>query len=263
MVTRVRLLSFAGLWVGLMTSLPVVGIGQEIPEIAAWKATAPIKVDGSLEEWNTSSPIKLSQNSQLILGDYLWGGSYDLSAVVYIMWDEGHLYIGAEVQDDVPFTARPGFKPDDADSIGIYISTNPNADPKRTRYEPTDFRIFIMTDGYEFYTAIDRDMIVNPMGIETAGMYGDEQVFPGFEAAVTVTRRGYILEAKIPFAALSSESLPKLVPQDGMKIKFNVELNDIDMPCPGIGAKTMVWVGSAAIRTNPSEWGFLVFKNDK
>jgi len=260
-VTRVRMLGCVSLCVGLAASLGLLGIGQEILEITAWKATTPIKIDGSLEEWNTSSPIKISQNSQLILGDYLWGGSYDLSAVVYIMWDDDYLYIGAEVQDDVPFTARPGFKPDDADSIGIYISTNPNADPKRTKYEPTDFRILLMTDGYEFYTAIDRDMIANRMGIETAGMYGDEQVILGFEAAVTVTRRGYILEAKIPFAALSNESLPKFVPQDGLKIKFNVELNDIDMPCPGIGAKTMAWVGSAAIRTNPSEWGFLVFKS--
>lgn len=241
-------------------AVSVIGLGQSV-EAIAWRAPDKVVIDGSLEEWDKSSPIELLQPSQLIMGDYLWGGSYDLSGIFYIMWDDENLYIAAEIQDDVPFTARPGFKPDEADSIGLYLSTNPNANPKRTQYEPTDFRIILMTDGYEFYTAIDRDMVKNPMGIETAGMYGDEQVIEGYEAAVTPTRRGYVFEAKIPFAALSNESLPRFVPQDGLRISFNVELNDIDMPCPGIGAKTLAWVGSAAMRTNPSEWGILIFKS--
>lgn len=217
-------------------------------------------MDGSLEEWNRSSPIELSRESQLILGDYLWGGSYDLSGVIYLMWDEENLYLGAEIQDDVPFTARPGFKPDDADSIGIYLSTDATADHKRDKYAPTDFRILLMTDGYEFYTAIDRDMVEDPLGVETAGMYGDEQVLRGYEAAVVATKRGYVFEAKIPFAALANDRLPKFTPTVGVRVGFNLELNDIDMPCPGIGAKTMAWVGSSTIRKSPKEWGVLVFR---
>ncbi len=253
---RVKRLGF----VGLVVLLGLVGVGQERPEAIAWQVTTPITIDGSLEEWNKSSPVIISKTSQVVLGGYLWGGSYDLSGVIYIMWDAENLYIGAEIQDDVPFTARPGFKPDEADSIGIYLSTNPTADPSRKVYEPTDFRILLMTDGYDFYTAIDRDMVKDPMGIETGGMYGDEQVIEGYEAAVVGTKRGCVFEAKIPFAALASERIPKFIPNSGLKVGFDLELNDIDMPCPGVESKSMVWLGSAAIRTSPAEWGILIFQ---
>jgi len=245
---------------GLVLTLGIMGLAQDVPEAIAWQATGPITIDGSLEEWNKSSPITISKASQVTLGGYLWGGSYDLSATIYLMWDADNLYIGAEIQDDVPFTARPGFKPDEADSICIYLSTNPAADPAREAYEPTDFRILLMTDGYDFYTAIDRDMLQDPMGIETGGMYGDEQVIEGYEGAVVETKRGCVFEAKIPFAALASDLIPKFVPQPGVKVGFDLELNDIDMPCPGIGAKSMAWVGSSAIRTSPAEWGVLAFQ---
>lgn len=245
--------------VGLVLAMVMVGAGQDVPVAVAWQVGDQITIDGSLEEWNKSAPIAISKTSQLIIGGYLWGGSYDLSATVYLMWDADHLYVAAEVWDDVPFTARPGFKPDEADSIGIYLSTNLDADRNRERYEPTDFRILIMTDEFEFYTAIDRDMVQAPNGIETVGMYGDEQVIEGFEAAVVATPRGYVLETKIPFAALASDLLPKFVPEAGTKVGFDLELNDIDMPCPGVGAKTLAWVGTSNIRTNPSEWGTLIF----
>lgn len=247
-------------WVGLALALGFVGLAQDTPEASAWQVTEPVTVDGSLEEWNKSAPVTISKASQLTLGGYLWGGSYDLSATIYLMWDADNLYIGAEIQDDVPFTARPGFKPDEADSIGIYLSTNPAADPGREAYEPTDFRILLMTDGYDFYTAIDRDMLQDPMGIETGGMYGDEQVIEGYEAAVVETRRGCVFEAKIPWSALASELIPKFTPEPGVKVGFDLEINDIDMPCPGVESKSMAWTGSSAIRTSPAEWGVLVFQ---
>ncbi len=226
----------------------------------AWRAPSSVVIDGSLEEWITTDPISIKQAQQVVIGSHLWGGSLDCSVTLYFMWDEEHLYIGAEIYDDVPFMARAGFKPDEADSIGLYISTNPQADPKRKKYDPTDFRIILMIDGYDFNTALDRDMLADPRGIETAGMYGDEQVLTGYEAAVVTTKRGCVFEAKIPFKALANEWIPVLIPTSGLVIGFNVEINDLDMPCPGIEAKTLAWVGTDAIRENPSEWGTLLFK---
>ncbi|MCS7216469.1 MAG: hypothetical protein NZ924_02075 [Candidatus Bipolaricaulota bacterium] len=236
-----------------------VSAGQAL-EAIAWRAPGPVVIDGALNEWITSDPIIIKDAKQAIVAPYLWGGSLDCSVTVYVMWDEENLYIAAEIFDDVPFTARAGFRPDEADSLGVYLSTNPQANPVRKHYEATDFRILLMIDGYEFNTAIDRDMLTDPKGIETAGMYGDEQVLSGYEAAAVPTKRGCIFEAKIPFKALSNEQIPVFVPRDGVKVGFNIEINDIDMPCPGIGAKTLAWTGTEAIRQNPSEWGVLIFR---
>ncbi|MCS7240350.1 MAG: hypothetical protein NZ651_03785 [Candidatus Bipolaricaulota bacterium] len=243
--------------------LAVLGLAGQAVEAIAWRAPGPVVIDGALNEWITSDPIVVKDIKQAIIAAYLWGGSLDCSVTVYVMWDEENLYIAAEIFDDVPFTARAGFRPDEADSLGIYLSTNPQANPARKNYEATDFRILLMIDGYDFNNAIDRDMIADPKGIETAGMYGDEQVLPGYEAAAVPTKRGCTFEAKIPFKALANEQIPVLVPQDGLKVGFDVEINDIDMPCPGIGAKTLAWTGTEAIRQNPSEWGTLVFKVKK
>lgn len=243
--------------------LVILGLAGQAAEAVAWRAPGPVVIDGVLDEWITTDPIVIKELNQAIIAPYLWGGSLDCSATVYVMWDEENLYIAAEIFDDVPFTARAGFRPDEADSLGIYLSTNPEANPARKKYEATDFRILLMIDGYEFNTAIDRDMIPDPKGIETAGMYGDEQVLAGYVAAATPTKRGCVFEAKIPFKALANDQIPVLVPKEGMKIAFNVEINDIDMPCPGIGAKTLAWTGTEAIRQNPSEWGVLVFKVKK
>lgn len=243
--------------VGLAVVLWLAGQGAEA---IAWRAPGPVKIDGALDDWITSDPIVIKDPKQVIIGPYLWGGSFDCSATVYIMWDEENFYIAAEILDDVPFTARAGFRPDEADSLGIYLSINPYADPARKNYEATDFRILLMIGDYEFNTALDRDMISDPKGIETAGMYGDEQVLRGYEAAATPTKRGCIFEAKFSFQALASDQIPVLVPYDGLKLGFNVEINDLDMPCPGVGAKTLAWIGTEAIRQNPSEWGILVFK---
>jgi len=235
-----------------------------IPEAIAWEVTEAIVIDGNLEEWNLSSPIVLDNESHLIrytegvIGGE-WTGPLDFSAKVYLMWDRFNLYVGAEVKDDIPFMYRTGFRLDLVDSLGLYLSTNPSADPARTSYESTDFRVLLVIDNNWFDTGIDRDMVENRAGIETRGMYGWYQ-FDGYKAAVREIEGGYTFEAKIPWSTFSSDEIPLFVPVKGMTIGFDVELNDCDSPCPGSSTCSMVWTGDNSIIQNPSGWGILIFK---
>ena len=86
---------------GLVFLCPIVSMAN--PGAIAYKAAGQIEVDGKLNEWNRSSPIVLAEQSQLICDGEIWGGTMDLSAKVYIMWDEKNLYIGADVIEDTPF----------------------------------------------------------------------------------------------------------------------------------------------------------------
>lgn len=56
------------------------------------------------------------------------------------------------------------------------MSTNPDADPDRTAYEATDWRIVQSTDEYDFFNYVDRSMVADNKGYETQGEYGDELV---------------------------------------------------------------------------------------
>ena len=236
-----------------------------IPEAIAWKVTEAIVIDGNLDEWNLSSPIVIEREGQLIKraesGVGIWSGPTDLSAKVYLMWDESNLYVAAEVIDDTPFMYREGFPLDEADSMILYFSTNPSADPGRGAYESTDFRVVFLIDNCYFDTGIDRSMVDDKRGIETQGMQGYEQVLDGYECAVGGLEGGYTFEAKIPWSNFSSPEIPLFVPAKGMTIGFDVELSDLDATCPGASTCSMAWVGDSTIITNPSKWGTLTFES--
>ena len=229
-------------------------------EAVAWEAVGGITVDGVLSEWDLSSPVVLNDAAQLIRGANFWDGPEGLSGTFYFMWDKENLYVAAVVLDDGPFMAREGFPPDQADAIGIFLSTSPEADPDRQAYESTDFQIMFVVDAYSYNTGLYRDAVADPKGIETAGIYGYEQVFDGYEVAAMETADGYVYEAKFPLRNLANDQIPVLVPVAGLSIGFNVELVDIDMPCPGVACTVLSWTGTELITSSPAEWGALRFQ---
>jgi len=230
-------------------------------EAIAWEAVDGITIDGDLSEWDLSSPVVLDRAAQLIRGANFWDGPEGLSGTFYFMWDAENLYIGAVVMDDAPYMYRMGFPPDQADSIGIYLSTSPEADASREVYEASDFRVLFIVDDYDFNTGIDRRMVSESKGIESLGMYGYEQVFEGYEVAITETDTGYVFEAKFPLRNLANDQIPVLVPAAGLSIGFDVELVDIDMPCPGVACTVLAWTGTERITSSPAEWGVLQFES--
>ena len=126
-----------------------------------------IVLDGKLDEWNLNDPIILDggpvvmldaayaawnngdaeYNSQLVRDEHFWNGPDDLSAKVYIAWDETYFYIGADVTEDSVFGAIEMLPMDGMDNFQLYLSTNPADDPARTEYATNDFKVFLILDG--------------------------------------------------------------------------------------------------------------------
>jgi len=230
-------------------------------EAIAWLAESPIAIDGDLGEWNRSSPLVLNDRAQLIKdGDY-WAGPSDLSARVYVMWDDSNLYIGADVTEDTPFGAIDMLPIANNDNITLYLSTNPEADPLRTSYQSTDFRVILVIDNLHFDNAIDRSMVADRQGFLSLGMDGGESVLRGYERAARQTTTGYTFEAKIPWSNFSNTNIPLFRPEVGARIGFDIAITDISYPCPGTEfIPVMAWTGDASLVRNPSVWGVLRFE---
>ncbi|NLU42993.1 MAG: hypothetical protein GXX08_12425 [Firmicutes bacterium] len=228
--------------------------------VTCWRAPQVVAIDADLSEWNTSSAVVLNSESQLVRDANQWTDPLDLSAEVFLMWDADNLYLAAVVRDDTPFMYREGFPPDWADSIVLFFSTDPEADPNRSSYDSTDFRLTLIIDDYLFNTGLDREMVADKRGIETRGDAGDEQILDGYEYAIAEIDGGYIFEAKIPLSNFSNDQIPVLVPADGVEIGFDLSMFDLDFPCPGIATARMAWTGSAEADSDPSKWGRLIFR---
>ena len=230
-----------------------------------------VVIDGDLSEWDLTRCLTIDSEAQIIDQIEHWDGVEDCSMEIYAMWDEENLDIGARVKDDTPFVDREGFPLDALDAIILFLSTNPEADPDRTAYEATDWRIVQSTDEYDFFNFVDRSMVADDQGYATQGEYGDELVFDDYEAATVRDKEygGWILESKIPLHNLSNEQIPQLVPQAGMTIGFDFSVLDVDLPCPGIHSLRMQSSANLEGRdrtpadydvdNNPSLWGTLTF----
>ena len=232
-----------------------------------------VVIDGDLSEWDTTKALKIDAQNQIIDQIEHWDGEADCSMETYVMWDEENLYIAMKILDDTPLVYREGFPLDELDAVIFFLSTDPEADPDRTEYTATDWRIVQSAYGYkgeyEFFNYIDRDMIADTQGWDTQGEYGDEVVFDDYEAAIGETEGGIIWESKIPLHNLSNENIAQLVPEAGKTVGFDISILDVDLPCPGIHSLRMQYSSELdgrdrkpemhAVDTNPSLWATLTF----
>ena len=242
-----------------------------------------IVLDGKLDEWNLNDPIILDggpvvtldaayaawnngdaeYNSQLVRDEHFWNGPDDLSAKVYIAWDENYFYIGADVTEDSVFGAIEMLPMDGMDNFQLYLSTNPADDPARTEYATNDFKVFLIIDGEYWDTAIDRSMVPkdNRQRFITVGMDGGENVLGDeYIVGATHTTTGFIYEAQIPWSVFSNRNIAVYTPAVGDTVNFDFLITDISYPCPGTEyIPQLAWTGTIAIDTNPSQWGRLTF----
>lgn len=246
----------------LLAAPYATGEGDREPATAtAYQTAEPIVVDGNLVDWNRSSPLLMDSEAQLVRDADYWLGPQDLSARVYVMWDEEHLYLGADVTEDTPFRAAAMLPFDSQDCFEVYLSTNPDSDPARTSYAATDFRIILLIDSEYWDTAIDRTKVEDSRGFYSAGMAGGQSVLEGFQCAVQRTTLGFTYEAVIPWACFSNAQIPRLVPSVGDAISFDFAITDTEYPCPGTEyVPQMAWTGNSTFASDPSEWGTLVFR---
>lgn len=228
-----------------------------------------VVIDGNLDEWDLSRCIKIDSDGQITDQIEHWDGAEDCSASLYAMWDEENLYLALDIKDDTPFVYREGFPLDELDAVIFFLSTNPEADADRTEYEATDWRIVTSVEDYygDWFNYVDRDMIADNKGYETAGEYGDELVFDegDYEAAFAETDDGAIYEIKLPLHYLANDEIAQLAPAAGMTLGFDFSILDVDLPCPGIHSLRMQASAQLESRDrkpefhdvdhNPSLWG--------
>lgn len=256
----------------VMLSLASTALAYSEKNLEAPKA-GEVVIDGDLSDWDTSKCLRIDSDNQIIDQIEHWDGEADCSVELYAMWDEDNLYFAMHISDDTPLVYREGFPLDELDAVILFLSTNPDADPERTAYEATDWRLVQSADKYkdeyDFFNYIDRSMVADPMGWETQGEYGDEQVFDDYEAAIATVDGGIVWESKIPLHNLSNEQIAQLVPAAGMSVGFDLSILDVDLPCPGIHSLRMQSSANLDgkdrspsvynVDENPSLWGTLTF----
>lgn|GEM_PF-1431676 len=84
--------------------------------IVAHRISAPMKIDGSLEEWNGQAQYNVSK----VVMDG-WNGARDESASGYISWDADNLYIALDVTDDTHAQSSQGEAIWSGDSVQLAI----------------------------------------------------------------------------------------------------------------------------------------------
>jgi len=184
-----------------------------------------IQIDGELKESISTEPLKLKKGNN--------------SATIYIGYDSNGLYFYADV--DCPTPKMNNKKEGDlnkVDCIEIFLSSDPNADFKRTKYGVKDFHLGIKASKEnETWNWQYKAPLVNPE------LYYKEK------------DHGYIMECKIPWSNFDIGCLCKV---NGRVLSFDIAL---DIGTTGLfGNRTQIrWCGDKSIDNNPSQWGKAVF----
>lgn len=252
-------------WITLLMTLCMLLISAtalaDQPVATAHKASG-IAVDGKLDDWNLSDPLVLKEKEQVVRDAHFWNGPDDLSANIYVAWDEEAIYFGLEVIEDSVFGAIETLPMDGMDNFEIFLSTDPAADPARTKYASKDFMFYIITDGEYWDNAFDRSMVPKDdrLRFVSKGLDGGENVLEGSEFAAEQTTMGYNFECRIPWTCFSNDKIAVYTPAAGDTVNFDFLITDISYPCPGTEfIPQIAWTGSLDIKTNPSLWGRLTF----
>lgn len=177
-----------------------------------------MNIDGLIEdkEWGRAIPNYLNQKEQVVMGERRWSGLDDLSATIWVMWDEDNLYLGAVVRDDFPLVHHyEGTDLYRGDSIELYIGFEP--EESGISYSPYDFQLgFAPVDKSEepaswVWSQTSRGGVRGaPAGGVEIGVAKTE--FPG-----------YSLEVKIPLI-----NFGEIVLKAPQRVRFDLAVNDAD-----------------------------------
>jgi diguanylate cyclase (GGDEF)-like protein len=182
-----------------------------------------IKIDGQLDDWDLSRPILLDSLEQLDKEGSikLWGGKQDLSATVYLSFDEQNFYIAVSVIDD-KIINKHRFTPNlwQGDCVEVVFDTSLE-DKEIRMLNEDDFHFLFVPPTSSFKRCSWRAL---RMWIdETGEQRAREFETLGLEAQAEVNSVGYTLELKIPFLYLRG-----INPHQEKEIRFNILIDDAD-----------------------------------
>jgi hypothetical protein len=192
--------------------------------IAHHTTTVPA-LDGSWRGWDTSRPItidKPTQVARLLLGNQPWHGAKDLSAKVFVMYDDSALYVGADVQDDslvthwnFPVMSYPW----DTDCMEVILDRRTGSDQGNDPPTPGLSRHLSMAE--------HRITDFPPEKWQGGGAGGPTLPKPllvrGAETFFSRSTRGYAMMCRYPLSVLGVDGITA-----GAKLGFDIAISDND-----------------------------------
>jgi uncharacterized protein (DUF362 family) len=213
---------------------PAEEIYRATTVIEAREAGRTVAADGDLGDWGGVRSIALDDAVMALIGAGQWSGPDDLSSIVLALYDTDNLYVALAVRDGDKLvnTATPVW---DGDGIELYINSP----------DPWDVAFLGLSGGDEFWLGV----AYGPS--PTVWDIGRSQVITDAEVALVDTSAGYIVELRIPWAALGG-----IQALENRQIGFDVGLNDDDT---GSGRQTWLsWGAPMAPSVPPGDsatWG--------
>jgi len=207
------------------------------PSFAATYLSTPPKIDGYVEEWT----IPLYRAEAVVYGASEWQNVDDLSAAVFLGWDQTYLYIAVKVHDDTYVQNATGAYIYQGDSIEILLDTDVSGDYYLASLSADDFQLGISpgnpgpNQNPEAYLWFPRNL----EGRRTS-----------VKIAATRSGSGYHLEAAIPWSVFG------VTPFSGQHFGFALSISDNDRVGKNL-QQSMVSLVSTRVLTAPTTWGDL------
>ncbi len=210
------------------------------------KRQKEILIDGSLKDWPAMSPIVLNRRDQIISEWREWGGIEDVSAEVYVSWDDDFLYIAAEVLDNEISAPVEGFHLYKNDGLEVYVDADLSDEHIET-YNGDDHQFGFFNEG-------DKAVVFRWSDLGDYEPRGEVSIKrdPDESDTLSGSKVTYIIEGRVPNALLN------LKPEPGMQIGFNTGIADDDDPqtIHPFGQEVhLMWNGRRNCWQNPGYFG--------
>jgi hypothetical protein len=169
-----------------------------------------------------------------------FAGKNGLGGRIRLAWDSERLYMRLDAKDAYPLTNKQ--KNDviwNGDCLEACVSTDPQADPARLRFGPTDWQL-----GFA-----PRDPAIDLPSRSWEWSKLKSQV-PGAVIDSVAAEDGYALEASFPW-----NSLKDFAPAPGMVLGFDLAVDDAGSD--GQRSFQWIWNGNSQFYNSPAQWGTL------
>jgi hypothetical protein len=206
-----RIALFSLLLTLVLTSVAMAGPGDDKPEMVATRVKTPPTLDGDLSDWENAVWYTIDQKTSY-MEEGSWDGDADLSAQFAVCYDFDNMYIAVKVVDDEIYNAGAGGSLWTGDSVEVWL------DWERTHalagYNYYQVALAPSSSKYDenFEFLPDYYIFRNPTPAKLQDKMSMKSV---------LTENGYIIEAILPFDAMTAAEANKLV-------GFNVSIVDLD-----------------------------------
>ena len=203
---------------------PLLELDRPKPAIAAaLRVTAAPALDGTLEGFDTSEPLRLELEDQYRRSEEAYSGPEDFSAVAYAAWDEAALYVAVEVtKPDVCFRPagapplRLDNEPDDvhSDGVQVYVARDEGGGKGD---EGIGYLIVPQSDGHGVRVRATSDTSGDPHGVRGSWRRLERGFRATFGVAWPQWQRAHV-GGRVRFDLLVNEMLPGRVRRAGQLV---------------------------------------------